>query len=230
VPSRRRLRPEDRRLELLDVAAAEFATHPYDDVVMDEVAARAGVSRALLYRYFPSKRELFAAMYQQAADRLLAATTFDATQPLFPQVTAGLEEHLDYFVANRNTVLAANRVLAGDPAVQAIISEELGVIRDRLLELRLLDEPTRLLLSTVLMSWLTFVRTMCVEWLTHQAFSRAELRDICLGALQGAFDEAPILDLSHYLSGPTPAVKEWPRPRRTRHPSDRGPGPSRRVP
>jgi AcrR family transcriptional regulator len=206
VPPRRRLLPEDRRAQLLDVAAAQFATYPYDDVAMDEIALRAGVSRALLYRYFRSKRDLFAAVYQQAADRLLAATTFDAKQPLFPQVAAGLDAHLDYFVANRNTVLAANRVLAGDPTIQAIISGELGEIRDRLLQLRLLDEQARLLLSTVLMSWLTFVRTMCVEWLTHEAFSRAELRDICLGALQGAFDEAPILDLSHYLRGPTNTV------------------------
>ena len=30
---------------------------------MDEVAEEAGVSRALLYRYFPGKRELFAAVY-----------------------------------------------------------------------------------------------------------------------------------------------------------------------
>ncbi|WP_328608685.1 TetR/AcrR family transcriptional regulator [Amycolatopsis sp. NBC_00345] len=33
------------------------------------VAERAGISRAALYQYFPGKRDLFAAIYRQAADR-----------------------------------------------------------------------------------------------------------------------------------------------------------------
>ncbi|MEU3502735.1 SAM-dependent methyltransferase, partial [Streptomyces hundungensis] len=43
--------------------------------------------------------------------------------------------HFDYFAANRNTVLAANRVLAGDPVIQGIISDRLkpwDVIAERL--------------------------------------------------------------------------------------------------
>lgn len=43
------------------------------------------------------------------------------------------------------------------------------------------------------MSWLVFVRTLCVEWLTHQTFSRTELREMCVGALLGAL--RPVMDL-----------------------------------
>lgn len=50
---RRRLTPEDRRAELLDFGTQLFGERHYDDVRMDEVAEQAGVSRALLYRYFP---------------------------------------------------------------------------------------------------------------------------------------------------------------------------------
>jgi hypothetical protein len=45
---------------------------------------------------------------------------------MLEQVAAGLDAHIDYFVANRHTVLAANRVLSGDPVIQAIISDELA--------------------------------------------------------------------------------------------------------
>lgn len=153
---------------------------------MEDVAQRAGVSRALLYRHFPTKRDLFAAIYQQAADRLLEVTALDPSVPLAEQVTAGLDAHIDYFIENRNTVLAANRVLAGDPVIQAIISDELAVLRQRMLDLTPLDDQRREIVSAVLMSWLVFVRTLCVDWLANQSAPRDELRDICSGALLGA--------------------------------------------
>lgn len=42
----RRLDPQQRREHLLDTAAALFAEKPYDDVLMEDIAVRAGVSRA----------------------------------------------------------------------------------------------------------------------------------------------------------------------------------------
>jgi AcrR family transcriptional regulator len=188
VPARRRLPPDERRQELVEVGARLFARSPYDDVTMDEVAGTGGVSRALLYRYFPSKRDLFAAVYQQAADRLLAVSTFDPDAPVADQLAAGLDAHLDYFVAHRLTVLAANRVLAGDPTIQAIISDEMAELRRRLLETMAVEGASRELVASVIMSWLVFVRTLCVDWLTTPTCSRTEIREACLGALVGALD------------------------------------------
>lgn len=193
MTTRRRLDPAERRGELLDVGARLFAAKPYDQVFMEDIAERAGISRALLYRYFPSKRDLFAAIYQQAADRLLAATHVDPAASVPELVSAALDAHLDYFVANRNTVLAANRVLAGDRAIQAIIDDECAALGARLLDATGLADRPRQLVSAVLLSWLVFVRTLCVDWLTNQTFSRTELRDMCVGALLGAL--APVVDL-----------------------------------
>ncbi|SHF38500.1 TetR/AcrR family transcriptional regulator [Streptoalloteichus hindustanus] len=187
---RRRLTPEQRRGELLDVGAEMFATRPYDDVLMEEVAERAGVSRANLYRYFASKRDLFAAIYRRAADDLLAATRIDSAGSLVDQVSAGLDAHIDYFVANRRTVLSANRELAGDPAIQAIIADELTQLRRRVLDASDPDGLQREVMSATLHAWLVFVRAICVEWLAHETFSRAQLRDICVGALLGALNPA----------------------------------------
>ena len=53
--ARRRLSPEDRRAELLALGAEVFGKRPYDEVRIDEIAERAGVSRALMYHYFPDK-------------------------------------------------------------------------------------------------------------------------------------------------------------------------------
>ncbi len=157
---------------------------------MEDIAELAGASRANLYRYFASKRDLFAAIYQRAADELLAVVELDPAGPMVEQVSAGLDAHIDYFVANRQTVLTANRVLSGDPTIQAIISDELGQLRQRMLDASGLDGLRREVASAALHAWLAFVRAICVEWLANETFSRIELREVCLGALQGALSSA----------------------------------------
>ncbi|MFF9813136.1 TetR/AcrR family transcriptional regulator [Streptomyces sp. NPDC014006] len=184
---RRRLSPDERRAELLAVAARQFAERPYDEVLMEDVAERAGVSRALLYRYFPSKRDLFAALYRQVAERLLDLTRLDPADDLADQLAQGLDVHIAYFAENRNTVLAANRVLAGDRLIQTIITGELDALRERLLAvLPVTDAGTRQAVSGVLKSWLVFVQVLCVDWLTEPTCTRTELRDVCVGAVLGA--------------------------------------------
>lgn len=187
MPPRQRLSPTDRRAQLLAVAAQLFAARPYDDVLMEDVAKEAGVSRALLYRHFPSKHALFAAVYQQAADQLLADTRLDPTDSLMEQLIQGMDVHLDYFTTHRNAVLAANRVLAGDPVIQSIMTKELDALRTRLLAvLPLADDSAREAVSAVLKSWLVFVQVLCVDWLSHETCTRTQLRDTCIGALLGA--------------------------------------------
>ena len=191
MPPRTRLTPEARRETLLDVAEGQFAQEGYDEIRMDRVAAGAGVSRALLYQHFPNKRDLFAAVYRRAADRLLDATVLDPGLPLADQVRAGLDEHFDYFEANRRTVLDANRTLGGDPVIQAIITGELSVLRDRMLDVVVVDDERRATAASTLMGWLVFVRVLTVEWLLEPTCSRVELREICTSALLGAL--APLM-------------------------------------
>ncbi|MFE2170739.1 TetR/AcrR family transcriptional regulator [Streptomyces sp. NPDC059447] len=187
MPPRQRLTPVERRARLLAVGAQLFAQYPYEDVLMEDVAERAGVSRALLYRHFAGKQDLFAAVFRQASDRLLEQVPLDRPGDLLQQLVEGLDVHLDYFVAHRNTVLAANRVLAGDPVVQTIIDGELDALRTRLLGvLPLADDSVREAVAAVLKSWLVFVRVLCLDWLTTETCTRTELRDTCVGALLGA--------------------------------------------
>ncbi|MFE3191131.1 TetR/AcrR family transcriptional regulator [Nocardia sp. NPDC059240] len=186
MPPRRRLAPDQRRAELLDVGARLFAELPYEQVQMDQVAELAGISRTLLYRHFPKKSALFAAIYQRAAETLQDQVHIDPALPLPDQIAAGLDTHLDYFAANRNTVLAANRALAGDPVVQAIVFGDHAAMHDIVLAATGLTGPARDAMSAVVTSWLMFVHTLCLEWLEHEVLTRAQVRRACLGALTGS--------------------------------------------
>src|SRR5437763_14095451 len=96
--ARRRLSPEDRRAELLALGAEVFGQRPYDEARIDEVAERAGVSRALMYHCFPDKRTFFAAVVRAEGGRLFEATNTppDPGQSLFEQVRAGVLASVRY--------------------------------------------------------------------------------------------------------------------------------------
>jgi AcrR family transcriptional regulator len=186
---RRRLAPAARADQIVDSAASQFATQPYESVRMTDVAAAAGISRALVYRYFPTKRDLFGAVYQRASDRLLDASELVPSVAFVEQVLAGLDAHFDFFVENARTVLAANRgALAGDPMIEGIISEQLAELRKRMLDASGLVGRARVRASTALHGWLAFVRAVCVEWLANpdRVLSREEVRDMCMTTLVSA--------------------------------------------
>lgn len=62
---RRERRKEARPGELLDAALDLFVEKGYAATRVDEVAARAGVSKGTLFLYFPSKEELFKAVVRE---------------------------------------------------------------------------------------------------------------------------------------------------------------------
>ena len=65
APKRER-RKEARPGELLEAALALFVEKGYAATKVDEVAARAGVSKGTLFLYFPSKEELFKAVVRES--------------------------------------------------------------------------------------------------------------------------------------------------------------------
>ena len=74
---RRRLRAEERRESILDAGNMVFGRSGYDTVRIDDVAAAAGISKALIYEHFRSKQELYGELMNRSAlemlDRIVAA-------------------------------------------------------------------------------------------------------------------------------------------------------------
>ena len=72
----RRLLPRaERRAQILGAAASAFAERGYSDTSMDDVAARAGITKLIVYRHFGSKSELYQAVLNSVFARLATEVT-----------------------------------------------------------------------------------------------------------------------------------------------------------
>jgi AcrR family transcriptional regulator len=78
---RRRLSAEERRGSILDAANHVFGEHGFEHVRIDDVAAAAGISKALIYEHFGSKQELYSELMSQAALDLLGVLVQAASAP-----------------------------------------------------------------------------------------------------------------------------------------------------
>jgi AcrR family transcriptional regulator len=100
-----RRRPVDEELwgrrsdEILDVAATLFAERGYAGADTQELADRVGVGKGTLYRYFPSKRDLFLAAADRAMRRLRECLEDAIATPDDPleQIVAAIEAFLGFF-------------------------------------------------------------------------------------------------------------------------------------
>ena len=69
----KRLTGEQRREQLLEVAAALFSERGYRSTTMDDVAEAAGVTKPLLYQHFNSKKALYLELVDAIALQILSA-------------------------------------------------------------------------------------------------------------------------------------------------------------
>jgi AcrR family transcriptional regulator len=194
VAGRRRLTPEQRRDELMDVGATLFGEYGYDDVLMEDVAQQADASRALMYHYFSTKRDFFAAIWKRAHDRLLADMSVEGARSVRDGVAAALVAHLEFYERHVRLVAIANRSsIATDSALRVPIADGMRTWCERVLDASGAAGHTRELASAALAGWIAFVREVTVQWLLDERLSRSEVIGMCMAALDGAL--SPHLDL-----------------------------------
>ena len=112
------------REKILEVARGAFAEPGGQDVSMAEIARRAGVGMATLYRNFPGRFELLEALYTDQVDAVVAAADGDFTawvrrfvdfsankHPLAMELLSHLDGDPTLLNAHRDRVLAAGRPL-----------------------------------------------------------------------------------------------------------------------
>jgi AcrR family transcriptional regulator len=197
--SRRRLSPEDRRSELLALGAEVFGQRPYDEVRIDEIAERAGVSRALMYHYFPDKRAFFAAVVRNEGERLFQATN-TPPQPglsLLEQLRAGVLAYLEYDEAHPHGAWAAYMGMGrSDPVLRGIDDvdndRQANRIIDRLNEaIGELDSKLERDLRVVVYGWLAFTFELCRQRIVDPSIDAGYVAESCAHALLDSVARIP---------------------------------------
>ena len=98
APARRRLSAADRRAAILEAALEVFSERGFSDASLDDVAARGGISKALIYEHFESKRELQVVLLDTYLHELIARVVgaiAGATDDE-ERLRAGVEAFLDF--------------------------------------------------------------------------------------------------------------------------------------
>ena len=120
---------------MLAAAGQAFAAHGFHGASMDDVAAAAGVTKPMLYRYFGSKDELYAAYLRMTGRELIDRVRAPETrnEPPAVRLRAGLRAFLRYVAEHRAgwTVLHTESVGASD----AEIAHEVAELRQRIIQM-----------------------------------------------------------------------------------------------
>ena len=190
----RRLQPEERRRLLLERGAELFATHSYDELSMREIARKAGISKPLLYHYFPSKQAFFEATLAQAAEELRARTEPDPALPPLDQLRGSLEAFLELIDDNALAYRKLMQSLGSVPEIRDLVDEVRRKTAARILEGLYPGGPPPKARAAV-HGWLWFMDGACLNWIEHRDLSRGELRDLLLGTLLGALTAADAIPL-----------------------------------
>lgn len=181
---RRRLSVDERRDELIEAALELFSTKSPEDVSIDDVAAAAGASRALVYHYFGGKYELYIAALGSAAKQLSVLLEPPTEGTPLERLKISLKRYFDFVESHAPGFTA---LLRGGPADR---SGEVGEIVDGIRQLLLgrilhamdVETPTPVLRIT-LRSWMASVETAGLDWLENRDVSREELERLLVDHL-----------------------------------------------
>jgi AcrR family transcriptional regulator len=164
----------DRRAQLVEIGLELLPTTPVQELTIDEVARRAGISRSLLFHYFPSKRDYFTAVTRAAADLLWEHLMPAPGEPPDEQVAGMLDRYVGWVETYRESYLAFVRgASGGDPWVAEVYESTRARLVDvALAALELPDDPLR---RQLVQAWFAFTEDLVGEWAREPTLTRPQL-------------------------------------------------------
>ena len=189
-PAYTRMQVDDRRRQLLERGAELFATHSFAELSMARIAREVGISKALLYHYFPSKQDFFVATLQQGAQEIARRTEPDPDLPPLEALAGSLDAFLGWIEENELAYRKLMESVGSVPEVQALLDEIRSSTSTRILDGLGAGDPPPPKMRAAARGWLWFMDGAILDWLEHKDMTRTELRDLLLGSLAGSLTAA----------------------------------------
>jgi AcrR family transcriptional regulator len=168
--------PQARRDELIAAALDLFGSRAPELVTVDDIIARAMVSRPLFYRYFSSLRELQVEALRTVTVGLvdgLAGLEEGSPPERLRAAVRGLVDVADHYRAGYVALLRSGSVIATsetDAAIDEVRNRAVELILDALV----ITSPSPLLLLT-LRCWTAVVEGALLSWLQERTVPRESL-------------------------------------------------------
>jgi AcrR family transcriptional regulator len=182
----RRLSAADRRRTILDAALRLFAERGYEGASVDDIAAEAGITVAVIYSHFASKEELHATVLQEQWESLLAyqAEVVLETPAGRERLRAAYSSFFEWCEANPLAWRLVFREVGGPPAVVRAHEHILGLLTQAIVALlatedpadpRLASEPGIVIVAEYLKGGMNAVARW---WYDHPGVPRQEIIDL----------------------------------------------------
>jgi AcrR family transcriptional regulator len=185
-PVRARLDVDERRLQLTQLGSELFSARTYDEVSIDELARAAGISKGLLYHYFPTKRDFYVATVRHSSKDLLDRTFLPSELGPIDRLQGGLDAFLDYVSDHGPAYISLLRSgIGADLQVARIVDETREAFCNRLIEGLNMDTLAPLM-RPALRGWVGFVEAATIDWLSSaEPAKREPLRNFLIEVLFG---------------------------------------------
>ncbi|WP_330250087.1 TetR/AcrR family transcriptional regulator [Nocardia sp. NBC_00565] len=183
---RTRLSPEERRTQLITLGTKMLGERAIEDISITEIAEAAGISRGLLFHYFPTKQDFQSAIVRQANAELLERVAPDRSLGVFEMLRDSIERYIDYVSENRNSYVS---LLRGPASVTPELVPLVDQTRDAIIGIILteapvpIDDAERPRLTLAMRGWIAFVEETTLTWLRNETIIRAQLVDLLVESL-----------------------------------------------
>lgn len=134
----------DRRAQILDIAAEEFAAGGLHGASTEAMARRAGITQAYIFRIFGTKKALFAEVMVASFDRLTDGMREAAGDDTGRDALAAMGERYHDLLGDRTALLLQLQGFAAcaDPDVQGAVRDSFGRMWSTVADITGLDDVT----------------------------------------------------------------------------------------
>lgn len=177
-----RLSTAARRAQLLKVGRQVFSTTPYERVAIDDLAGAAGVSKGLLYHYFPDKRSFYVEVLRAVALDVLQVSEMRPEGSAASSIGDAVDGFLGYVHENQAFYKALVRGSSeGEDGLEEVVESVRWTTVSRVMERAQLEPSPRL--EALLYGWVGFIEFTVMNWLVRRDMDQEELKTLILGAL-----------------------------------------------
>jgi len=211
--TRARMSTDERREQLLSSGVELLARRAHGEVSIEEIAEAAGVSKGLLYHYFPTKKDFILAALARGEAQLAERLRPDPELSPEAQLDASLDAFLDDVEEHASAYASIfRRDGGGDPEIAAALDSARLVRMETLLEAlegwegAPVSTERSAALETAVQGWVFFVEGAVLRWLEQGGLERPQLRAMLRSALGGSLWAAEVAgkSSSDHAEGPRP--------------------------